>query len=80
MKLNLFYGCLAHDRTSPERGLGNIPKMFSGKEVDFMRSLLDKQHEFNGISLEVNKIRQAFIWVNMLNRNLHKAVYKKLEK
>ena len=54
--------------------------MFSGKEVDFMRSLLDKQHEFNGISLEVNKIQQAFIWVNMLNRNLHKAVYKKLEK
>ena len=59
VKLNLFYGCLAHDRTSPERGLGNIPKMFSGKEVDFMRSLLDKQHEFNGISLEVNKIRQS---------------------
>ena len=34
--------------------------MFSGKEVDFARSLLDKQHEFNGTSLEVNKIRQSF--------------------
>ena len=30
--------------------------MFSGKEVDFMRSLLDKQQEFNGTSLEVSKI------------------------
>ena len=29
--------------------------MFSGKEVDFARSLLDKQHEFKGTSLEVNK-------------------------
>ena len=28
--------------------------MFSGKEVDFVRSLLDKKHEFNGTSLEVN--------------------------
>ena len=36
--------------------------MFSGKEVDFARLLLDKQHEFNGTSLEVNKIRQSFIW------------------
>ena len=34
--------------------------MFSGKEVDFARSRLDKQHEFNGTSLEVNKIRQSF--------------------
>ena len=34
--------------------------MFSGKEVDFARSLLDKQHEFNGTSLEVNKIWQSF--------------------
>ena len=34
--------------------------MFSGKEVDFVRSLLDKQHEFNGTSLAVNKIRQSF--------------------
>ena len=34
--------------------------MFSGKEVDFARSLLDNQHEFNGTSLEVNKIRQSF--------------------
>ena len=34
--------------------------MFSGKEVDFARSLLDKQHEFNVTSLEVNKIRQSF--------------------
>ena len=34
--------------------------MFSGKEVDFVRSLLDKMHEFNGTSLEVNKIRQSF--------------------
>ena len=34
--------------------------VFSGKEVDFARSLLDKQHEFNGTSLEVNKIQQSF--------------------
>ena len=34
--------------------------MFSGKEVDFVRSLLDKQHEFNGTSLAVNKIWQSF--------------------
>ena len=34
--------------------------MFSGKEVDFARSLLDKQHDFNFTSLEVNKIRQSF--------------------
>ena len=34
--------------------------MFSGKEVDFVRSLLNKQHELNGTSLEVNKIWQGF--------------------
>jgi len=34
--------------------------MFLGKEVDFARSLLNKQHEFNGTSLEVDKIRQSF--------------------
>ena len=34
--------------------------MFLGKELDFARSLLDKQHEFNGTSLEVHKIRQSF--------------------
>ena len=34
--------------------------MFSGKEVDFATSLLDKQNEFNGTSLEVNKIQQSF--------------------
>ena len=30
------------------------------KEVDFARSLLAKQHKFNGTSLEVNNIRQSF--------------------
>ena len=30
--------------------------MFLGKEVDFAKSLLDKQHEFNSTLLEVNKI------------------------
>ena len=34
--------------------------MFSGKEVDLARSLFDKQHDFNGTSLEVNKIQQSF--------------------
>ena len=34
--------------------------MFSGEEVDFTRSLFDKQHDINGTSLEVNKIRQSF--------------------
>ena len=34
--------------------------MFLGKEVDFVRSMLDKQHEFNGTSLIANKIRQSF--------------------
>ena len=33
--------------------------MFLGKELDFARSLLDKQHEYNGTSLEVNKIQQS---------------------
>ena len=33
--------------------------MFLGKEVDFLRSLLDKQHEFNGTSLEANKLWQS---------------------
>ena len=33
--------------------------MFLGKQVDFVRSLLDKPHEFNGTSLEVNKIRPS---------------------
>ena len=34
--------------------------MFSGKQVDFMRRLFNKQHDFNGTSLEVSKIRQSF--------------------
>ena len=34
--------------------------IFSGKEVDFTKSLLDKQHEFNDTSLEVNKIWPSF--------------------
>ena len=34
--------------------------MFSGKEVDFARNLIDKQHEFNTTSLEVNKIQKRF--------------------
>ena len=51
--------------------------MYSGKKVDFARSLLDKQHEFNGTSLEVSKIRQSFY----LGRHAQqKVVYKKLEK
>ena len=54
VKLDLFRGCVAGGRKE-ETSL-----MFSGKEVDFARSLLDKQHEFNGTSLEVNKIRQSF--------------------
>ena len=40
---------IGHDQKSPERG--NVANA-SGKEVDFARSLLDKQHEFNGTSLE----------------------------
>ena len=33
--------------------------MFSGKEVDLLSSLLDKQQEFNGTSLEANKVWQS---------------------
>ena len=58
VKLVLFRGCLARDRKSPERG--NVANQFSSKEVNFARSLLEKQHEFNGTSLEVNRIRQSF--------------------
>ena len=59
MKLDQFRGCLARDRKSPERG--NVANVF-GQRSDFARHLLDKQHEFNGTSLEVNKIhvRQSF--------------------
>ena len=44
--------------------IGNLQKeetllMFSGKEVDFAKSLFDKQPE-HGTSLEVNKIQQSF--------------------
>ena len=45
LKLDLFHGCIALDQKSPERA--NIANV-SGKEVYFMRSLLDKQHEFSG--------------------------------
>ena len=58
VKLVLFRGCLARYRKSPERG--NVANQFSGKEVDFARNLLDKQHEFKGTLLKVNKIRQSF--------------------
>ena len=34
--------------------------MFLGKDDDVVTSLFDKQHESNGTSLEVNKIRQSF--------------------
>ena len=34
--------------------------MFLGNEVDFVINLLDKEHEFNGTSLKVNKILQGF--------------------
>ena len=34
--------------------------IFSGKEVDFTKSLLDKQHEFNDTSSEFNKIWLSF--------------------
>ena len=54
--------------------------MFSGKEVDFARSLFDKHYNFNGTSLEVNKIRQSFYLGRHLNRNLHLVVYQKFEK
>ena len=57
VKLDLFRSRLARDRKCPERGsVANA----AGKEIDFARSLLDKQHEFNGTSLGVNKIRQSF--------------------
>ena len=54
--------------------------IFSHKEVDFVTSLFDNQHDFNSTSLEVNKMRQSFYLGRMLNRNLHKVVYKKLQK
>ena len=54
--------------------------MFSHKEVDFVTSLFDNQHDFNSTSLEANKIWQSFYLGRMLNRNLHKVVYKKLQK
>ena len=41
VKLDLFRGCVAGGRKE-ETSL-----MFSGKEVDFARSLWDKLHEFN---------------------------------
>ena len=34
--------------------------MFLGKEVDFVRSLFDKQHDSKGTPLKVNKTRQSF--------------------
>ena len=77
VKLDLFRGCLAHDQKSPERG--NVANA-SGKEVDFARSLWDKQHEFNGTSLEVNKIGQSFYWGRQAQQKFNKVVYKKLEK
>ena len=54
--------------------------MFSGKEVDFARSLLDKQHEFNGTSLEANKILQSFYLGRHTQQKFNKVVYKKSEK
>ena len=50
--------------------------MFSGKEVDFVRSLLDKQHEFNGTSLEVNKIGQSFYWGLQAQQKFNKKLEK----
>ena len=50
--------------------------MFLGKEVDFARSLFDKQHDFNGTSQEVKQ--QSFYLGR--HRNFHKVVYKKLKK
>ena len=76
VKLDLFY-CLAHDRKSPERG--NVANLFEQRSW-FRESLFDKQHDFNGTSLEVNRIWQSFYLGRMLNRNLHKVVYKKLQK
>ena len=77
LKLDLFHGCIAHDQKPPERA--NIANA-SGKEVDFMRSLLDKQHEFSGTSLEVNKIRQRFYLGHHAQQRFNKVVSKKLEK
>ena len=57
VKLDLFRGCVARDRKSLERG--NVANASSGKKYDFAKSLLDKQHEFNGTSLEVSKIYTA---------------------
>ena len=57
MKLDLFRTYLARDQKSSERG--KVTNLF-GQLVDFVRSLLDKRHEFNGTSLEVNKIRPSF--------------------
>ena len=39
---------------------GETSLMLLGKEVDFVRSLFDKLHDFNGTLLEVNKIWQGF--------------------
>ena len=77
VKLDLFHCCLAHDQKSPERG--NVANA-SGKEVDFARSLIDKQHEFNSTSLEVNKIRQRFYLGRHAQQKFNKVVYKKLKK
>ena len=65
MKLDLFR-CLARDGKSPERG--NVANVFAQRSLFCEQSvLLDKQHDFNGTSLEVNKIQQSFIWVVTLN-------------
>ena len=76
VKLDLLH-CLAHDWKSPERG--NVANVFAQRSW-FRESLFDKKHDFNGTSLEVNKIWQSFYLGRMLNRNLHKVVYKKLQK
>ena len=39
---------------------GETSLIFSGKEVDFLRSPFDKQHDFNGTLLEVNKKQQGY--------------------
>ena len=77
MKLDPSHSSPALDQKSPERG--NVANVL-GKEVDFTRSLLDKQHEFNGISLEVNEIRQSFYLGCHAQQKFNKVVYKKLEK
>ena len=63
VRLDLFH-CLAHDRKSPERG--NVANVFTQRSW-FHESLFDKQHDFNGTSLEVNKIWQNFYLGRMLN-------------